>query len=588
MTEQTLPSWDLSDFYADINSDDINTDLASVEALCNDFRANYEGSLVNLASAKLSNAIVEYEQIQELIHKLYSYAQLLYTTNMDNEDVTAFYQNMMETLNSESLKILFFTLELNDLDDEELDAHKQSEEKIKQYAPFLRDVRILKPYQLPEELEEVLHEKTVTGSSAWIRLFDETMAGLVFPFEKQKLSSAEIFDKVSSKDETVRKKAAKSIGKVLENNIKLFAFITNTLAKDQGMENNWRGFRTPISSRNVSNLVEDNIVENLILSVKAKYPQLSHRYYKMKAKWLGKKQLNYWDRNAPLPEDDSSHYSWEEAKEIVLSTYHEFSPKLEALAAEFFNNNWIDAGVRKGKDSGAFAHPTVPSVHPYILMNFQGKARDVMTLAHEVGHGVHQLLAAKQGMLMSETPLTLAETASVFSEQLVFRKLLENADDITKKVLIAGKVEDMLNTVVRQIAFCEFEGILHTRRQYSELSVKDICDIWMVTQKESLGDGIKFAEEYKYYWSYIPHFIHSPFYVYAYAFGDCLVNSLYSVYENTADKGDFVGKYVKMLEAGGTLHHRELLAPFGLDASHPHFWNKGLSVISGLIDELED
>lgn len=583
-----LPSWDLSDFYLDINSPQIKKDMSSINALCSEFKTAYEGTLHGLSSEQLSIAIIEYEQIQELIHKLYSYAHLVYVTNMEDEEVMTFFQNTCETLDLEFSKLIFFSLELNDLEEEELEAHKENNAKVAHYEPFLKNIRVFKPYQLTDELERLLHEKSITGKSAWIRLFDEKMSALEFPYRDKTLISAEIFNLLSSKDGEERKDAAQAIAKVLKDNIKQFAFIYNTLVKDKAVEDGWRGFNTPISSRNISNFVEDEVVENLIISVQDRYHELSHRYYQLKAKWLGVEKLNYWDRNAPLPEDDSRKYSWEEAKKIVLEAYNEFSPEIAELVKKFFDNNWIDAGVKKGKDSGAFAHPTVPSVHPYILMNFQGKARDVMTLAHELGHGVHQLLAGKQGTLMSDTPLTLAETASVFGEQLTFRKLLAGSDEKTRKVMIANKIEDMLNTVVRQTAFCEFESRVHYRRQNGELTANQICDIWMETQQDSLGDGFDFDEEYKYYWSYIPHFIHTPFYVYAYAFGDCLVNALYAVYEKAEDKEAFVDKYIRMLEAGGTLGHKELLAPFGLDASHPNFWNKGLDIISGLIDEIED
>jgi len=582
-----IPSWNLLDFYSDINSPQIKKDISSIKALCNDFKSAYEGILDSISSEQLSVAIVEYEQIQELIQKLYSYAYLIYVTNMEDENIVSFFQNTCETLDLEFSKLIFFGLELNDLDEEELEEHKENA-KVSHYAPFLKNTRVFKPYQLSDELERLLNEKSITGKSAWIRLFDEKMSSLEFPYRDKILISAEIFDLMSSKDPEERKDAAKSIGSVLKENIKTFAFIFNTLIKDKIIEDMWRGFETPISSRNVSNFVEDDVVENLMLSVKNRYSELSHRYYKLKAGWLGMEKLNYWDRNAPLPEDDSKKYSWEEAKNIVLEAYNDFSPEIAELAQKFFDNNWIDAKAKKGKESGAFAHPTVPSVHPYILMNFQGKSRDIMTLAHELGHGVHQLLAGQQGALMCDTPLTLAETASVFGEQLTFRKILSNADDKTKKVMIASKIEDMLNTVVRQTAFCEFELLTHYRRQKGELTCDKICDIWLETQQESLGEIFNFDEEYKYYWSYIPHFIHTPFYVYAYAFGDCLVNALYSVYEKTEDKEIFVNKYINMLEAGGTLGHRDLLAPFGVDASHPNFWNKGLDIISGLIDELDN
>jgi oligoendopeptidase F len=320
--------------------------------------------------------------------------------------------------------------------------------------------------------------------------------------------------------------------------------------------------------------------------VRASYPDLSRRYYRLKAKWFGVEQLPFWDRNAPLPGDDDRAIPWPEAQNTVLSAYRAFSPDLAAVGEQFFRSRWIDAPVRPGKSPGAFAHPTVPSAHPYLLLNYQGKVRDVMTLAHELGHGVHQVLAAGQGHLMADTPLTLAETASVFGEMLTFRALLAaEAEPARRRIMLAGKVEDMLNTVVRQIAFVTFEMRVHDERREAELTPDRIAEIWMEVQRESLGPALRLEPPYQWYWTYIPHFIHTPFYVYAYAFGDCLVNSLYAVYED-AHRG-FAERYLDLLRAGGTLRHRELLAPFGLDAGDPAFWAKGLGVIRGFIDELE-
>jgi oligoendopeptidase F len=320
--------------------------------------------------------------------------------------------------------------------------------------------------------------------------------------------------------------------------------------------------------------------------VREAYPRLSHRYYALKAKWLGMDALNHWDRNAPLPDTPHAVIGWEEAREMVLSAYSSFAPEMAEIALPFFERNWIDAPVRPGKAPGAFAHPTVPSAHPYVLLNYMGKPRDVMTLAHELGHGVHQVLAAAQGALMSSTPLTLAETASVFGEMLTFRSLLDRITDRReRKAMLAQKVEDMINTVVRQIAFYQFERKVHSQRRHGELTAEQIGEFWLEVQAESLGPAIRLREGYEVFWTYVPHFIHSPFYVYAYAFGDCLVNSLYAVYQQ-AERG-FQEKYFEMLKAGGTKHHKELLAPFGLDASDPAFWQRGLAVIGSLIDELE-
>jgi oligoendopeptidase F len=590
-TKTKLPEWDLTDFYDKPTAPSVVKDFTKLEQLCSAFRQNYEGKVELLSGAELAQAIREYEVIQEIIGKLGSYAQLLFAKNMTAPANTQFYQNTQEKLTTLTSQIIFFGLSINKIDDA-LIASRLDHPELKKYAPWLRDVRAYRPYQLSDELEKLLHEKYVAGRAAWTRLFDETIASLRFPYKGKQLTEPQIFEYMSSKNAKERKDAAAVIGKVFRENAKLFALITNTLAKDKDIEDSWRGFKAPISSRNVSNYIEDEVVDALVAAVRKSYPKLSHRYYKLKAKWFKKKSLDYWDRNAPLPGDDDEKYKWDESRELVLSAYANFSKELATVGKKFFDNAWIDAPATPGKSPGAFAHPTVPSVHPYLLLNFQGKSRDVMTLAHELGHGVHQVLSAKQGTLMCDTPLTLAETASVFGEQLTFREMVRREkNEKRRKRLIAGKVEDMLNTVVRQIAFLEFEKRIHGERKQGELSLDRLNQIWMEVQSESFGAGIKIGGDYKYFWSYIPHFIHSPFYVYAYAFGDCLVNSLYAVYEKESKQGrgrEFEKKYLAMLEAGGTLRHKELLKPFGLDATNPAFWQQGLNIISDMIDELED
>ncbi len=584
-----LPEWDLSDFYTSQDAPEVTRDFKRLEKLCDAFAKAYDGKLGKLDGPLLAQAIREYEVVQELMGKLGSYAQLRFAKNMSDPLIAQFYQNTQEKLTTLSSCVLFFGLGINKLDDKKIAAMLKTP-VLKIYEPFLRDVRSFKPYQLSDEAEKMLLEKNVTGRAAWTRLFDESIAAMTFPIDKKEIGSVEAFNLMSSKDGAIRKKAALSIGETFDKNASLYTLITNTLAKDKEIEDNWRGFKQPISSRNVSNYIEDDVVDALLTAVKTSYPKLAHRYYKLKAKWFGVKQLEYWDRNAPLPGDTDREYTWNEAKDLVLDAYGHFSPTLAAHGKTFFDKPWIDAAVTPGKSPGAFAHPTVPSVHPYLLVNFQGKSRDVMTLAHELGHGVHQVLAAKQGTLQSDTPLTLAETASVFGEQLTFREILRRESDAKRKRrLIASKVEDMLNTVVRQIAFCDFEKRVHAQRKKGELTTADIDAIWMAVQTESLGPGLNLHGNYKHFWMYIPHFIHSPFYVYAYAFGDCLVNSLYAVYEKGAKNGQnpaFEKKYLAMLEAGGTLRHKELLKPFGLDATKPDFWQGGLDIIAGFIEEL--
>jgi oligoendopeptidase F len=587
---QKLPKWDLSDLYSGIHDPCVAEDLAKYETLSREFARKYKGKIGKISGDELAEALRSYEAMEDLGGKLGSFAYLAYATDMSDTAVTRFYQDVMEKMNVIGTLTLFFTLEINKISDVAM-KEKLKSAALRHYQPWLDAVRLYRPHQLSDAQEKLLHEKYVAGRAAWTRLFDETIADMKFKIKDKKYSMAEAFDFLSHHNPKQRKAAAESISKKLGKHAKLFALITNTLAKDKEIEDKWRKYPQPISSRNLSNRVEDEVVAALIETVRANYNRLSHRYYTMKARWLGMKHLNFWDRNAPLSDEEEATYSWEECKEIVLTAYHNFSPELAEYGKKFFENAWIDAEVRAGKAPGAFAHPTVPSAHPYLLVNFQGKQRDIMTVAHELGHGVHQMLSAKQGPLMADTPLTLAETASVFGEQLTFRELLRRTTDpAARKRLLASKVEDMLNTVVRQIAFCEFELRLHDQRRKGELTPEDIGKLWMEVQRESLGPIFKFDESYQYYWSYIPHFIHTPFYVYAYAYGDCLVNSLYAVYEKSKARGkakDFEQKYLAMLQAGGTLHHKQLLKPFGLDACKPTFWQQGLDMLAGFIAELE-
>ena len=580
-----LPTWNLTDLYSSPTGPDLQADLKRSAEEAEAFAKAYQGKVASLDGKTLGQAIATFEAMSDRMGRIGSYASLHYAGDMADPERGRFSQNVSESLTDIGTKLVFFRLEMNRIEDADL-ADKMKAPELAKYAPWLRDLRAFRPHQLSDELETMLHEKYVVGRASWSRLFDETIARLRYPFRNETLTEPQILDKLSSKDGTVRKDAAKSFGKVMGDNISVFSLVTNTLIKDKEIDDRWRKYPRPQSSMNLANVVEDEVVDALAASVKAAYPRLAHRYYKLKAKWFGVETMPYWDRNAPLPEHDDRVIPWAEASKIVLDAYGQFSPDLAAVGKKFFDNNWIDAPARPGKSPGAFAHPTVPSAHPYLLLNYQGKVRDVMTLAHELGHGVHQVLAARQGALMVDTPLTLAETASVFGEMLTFQSLLKTAPDkATRKAMLAGKVEDMLNTVVRQIAFYDFESRIHAARREGELTPDAIGEIWMAVQKESLGPAFQFDDEYRVYWSYIGHFIHSPFYVYAYAFGDCLVNSLYAAYQS--GQPDFQAKYLDMLKAGGVKRHKELLAPFGLDASDPAFWDKGLGVISGFVDELE-
>ena len=552
-----LPGWDLSDLYPGPRSDEVRRDLEQAAAAAEALHEEFAGRVGDLDGEILADLIARYEAIKETLERLTSYAYLVYCTAMDDAETAQFFQTVREETTATESRLLFLTLELNRIEDDAL-ADKLKAPALARYAPWVRDVRAFRPFQLSDEVERLLLEKQVAGRAAWMRLFDETMAALRFPVRGEALGSAEALNLLSDKDRDVRREAAQALGTVLGENVRTFALITNTLAKDKEIEDQWRGFERPISARNLGNRVEDEVVDALIAAVEAAAPRLAHRYYALKARWMGVDRLDYWDRNAPLPEDDDRTVGWDEAISTVLAAYRAFSPELAGIGRRFFDNDWIDVPVRNGKSPGAFAHPTVPGAHPYLLLNYQGKARDVMILAHELGHGVHQVLAGGQGLLMAETPLTLAETASVFGEQLTFRALLDGeSEPERRRVMLAGKVEDMLNTVVRQVAFCAFERRVHEERRAGELTPERLSEHWLAVQSESLGPALRFHDEYRFYWAYIPHFIHAPFYVYAYAFGECLVNALYAVYR--AEPAGFEQKYLDMLRAGGSLRHRELV-----------------------------
>ncbi|MBF0561059.1 MAG: M3 family oligoendopeptidase [Alphaproteobacteria bacterium] len=579
------PEWDLGDLYASPESPELKRDFDLAEAAATAFAQRYQDRLAEVDGADFGAAIAEYERISELLGRISSYGELTYSGDVADLANGRFYQMIRERVMAISSLTLFFTLQINRLDDATLET-KLTAPLAARYRPWLRDVRAFRAHELSDEVERVLHEREVVGRSAWTRLFDETMAMLRFPYGGKDLTITEILNLLSDSNPDTRRGAAQALSDGLGARVRIFTHIINTLAKEKEIDDRWRNYAHPLAFRNLSNHVEDGVVDALVQAVKGAYLELSHRYYAMKARWLGVEHLNHWDRNAPLPKGDDRRYTWDEARTIVLGAYERFSPDLGVVARRFFDHAWIDAEVRPGKASGAFAHPTVPSVHPYLLLNFTGKTRDVMTLAHELGHGIHQSLAAGQGHLMANTPLTLAETASVFGEMLTFRALLDGETDSERRgVMLASKVEDMINTVVRQIAFHEFESAVHRERAHGELSPERLGDLWMQVQSDSLGPVFRFDDGYRHYWTYIPHFIHSPFYVYAYAFGDCLVNSLYAVHE--AGPSDFPARYLDLLRAGGTLRHKELLTPFGLDATDPGFWQRGLNVVSGLIDELE-
>jgi oligoendopeptidase F len=585
-----LPEWNLADLYAGIDTPEVARDLAKMDSDCVAFETDYKGKLAEHAAREdggkwLAEAVRRYEAINDLAGRLGSYAGLVHAGDSVDAAISKFYGDVSERLTAASTHLLFFALELNRIDDAVIE-HAMQTPELGHYRPWIEDLRKDKPYQLEDRVEQLFHEKSQTGYSAFNRLFDQTISSLRFKVSGKDLAIEPTLNLLQDRDGKKRKASAEALAKTFKANERTFALITNTLAKDKDISDRWRGFADVADSRHLNNRVEREVIDALVSSVRAAYPKLSHRYYRLKAGWFNKNKLAHWDRNAPLPFAATGRITWPEAQDMVLTAYRGFSPRMADIAERFFTDRWIDAPVRPGKAPGAFSHPTTPSAHPYVLMNYQGKPRDVMTLAHELGHGVHQVLAAKNGALMAPTPLTLAETASVFGEMLTFRRLLSQTKNAKQRqALLAGKVEDMINTVVRQIAFYSFERAVHTERKNGELTAERIGQIWLSVQGESLGPAIEIKPGYENFWMYIPHFIHSPFYVYAYAFGDCLVNSLYAVYEHASD--GFAERYLAMLAAGGTRHYSELLKPFGLDAKDPKFWDGGLSVIAGMIDELE-
>ncbi|EYD72745.1 Oligoendopeptidase F [Limimaricola hongkongensis DSM 17492] len=581
-----LPEWDLTDLYPAPDSAEIKNDIDWLEKACAAFAADYEGKLATLDAAGLLEAVQRYERIDIVAGRIMSYAGLRYYQQTTDSERAKFMSDCQDRITAYTTPLVFYGLEFNRLDEDRLETLLGQSQELNRYRPVFERMRAMKPYQLSDELEKFLHDQSSVGAAAWNKVFDETIAGLTFTVDGEELGIEGTLNLLTEQDRTKREAAMRELARVFKTQIRLFSRVHNTLAKEKEIEDRWRGMPTPQTGRHLANHVEPEVVEALRDAVVAAYPRLSHRYYALKAKWLGLERMQVWDRNAPLPMETDRIVGWDEARAMVEEAYGDFDPRMAELAKPFFDEGWTDAAVKPGKAPGAFAHPTVSTVHPYVMLNYLGKPRDVMTLAHELGHGVHQRLAAGQGELLSSTPLTLAETASVFGEMLTFRKLLAKAKDTNeRKVLLAGKVEDMINTVVRQIAFYDFECKLHAARAQGELTPDDIDALWMSVQAESLGPVFDFAPGYESFWAYIPHFVHSPFYVYAYAFGDGLVNALYAVYEEGGE--DFQEKYFEMLKAGGSKHHKELLAPFGLDASDPAFWDKGLSMIEGMIDELE-
>lgn len=585
MKKSKLPSWDLSDLYSGINDPKIKKDLNKFMKLNKDLEKKFKNKISDLCPKEFLEAIKIYEEMSIISHILGAFAYLNMSTQMNNPEATAFFQDISEKMTDYSKPSIFFSLEINKLSDKKIKEFLKDKE-IRKYSPWLKRIRMFKKYELSEEAEEIFMEKGVTSGNAWVRLYDERSVELRYSVDGKEYNDSDIYLLIQDKNAETRRKAGAEVNRVCKENSNLFSFIYNMIIKDKSIEDNKRSFKTPMAPMCLANNVEDIVVDTLADSVKDNYAKIAHRFYKLKAKWLGVEKLSYWDRNAPLPFEDDASYSWDDAVKIVLDAYKKFSPKLYDLALDFFDKPWVDVPTKDGKRSGAYAHPVSSVKHPYLFLNFTGRQRDVLTLAHELGHGCHMRLSHKQGELQDDTPLTLAEVASVFAESLTFKKMLDEIDDDKIKLcLIASKVNDMINTAIRQISFHFFEKRAHNERKNGELSVERLSQIWQEEIQSSLGNAVemKNAENV---WSQVSHFFHVPFYVYAYSFADCVVNSLFSVYQEGKVK-NFEDKYLALLSETGVKKYDALLKPFGLDAKDKGFWNKGLSVISGYIDELE-
>ncbi|MBQ7304134.1 MAG: M3 family oligoendopeptidase [Alphaproteobacteria bacterium] len=585
-TTNNLPAWDLSDLYDDIKSDKIEKDLEKYRKSAIAFARKYKGRLALLSADEFLSVLKDCEKRNQLVSRLGGFAYLNMATQMKNQEAMAFYQNISEKITQYSKPLVFFSLELNQLPEEKIKEWLKNK-KVAFYKPFIKRVRKYKKYELSEAVEEILLEKSVTSSDAWVRLYEETSSRQVFELDGKKYNDAEISKLLLDKDINIRHKAGEEINRVAKQNAPLFSLVYNMIIKDKAIEDEKRGFKNPVSARNLAEEVDDNMVEALAQTVKENYKNIAHRFYKLKAKWLGTDKLSYWDRNAPLPFSADIQYSWEEAVDTVLKGYYGFSEKLGKIAQEFFDNAWIDVPPRDGKRSGAFCSAPLASEHPYLFLNFTGKQNDVLTLAHELGHGCHHQLRTNNGDLNERSRMTTEEVASVFGEMLVFQNMLNSTtDDKAKLCLIASKVSDMINTAIRQISFHFFETRAHNERKNGEVSEDRLCQIWLEEMKESLGEYVVVDDNCKYIWSNVGHFFFLPFYVYAYSFADCLVNSLYQVkIEDRVD--NFADKYLELLSKTAIGEYEDILKPFGLNPKNADFWQKGLNLISSYIDELE-
>jgi oligoendopeptidase F len=583
------PVWDLTDLYASREDARIEADLARTRGMVEALNA-LQGKLIAargepaMLGERLDRAVSLYEQASDILGALGAYSFLAASTDRNDAAAQGFEATVREKLTAIATPTVWVTLEVNQLEEAEIEAALAAHPAAARWRPWLRRVRAMKPHELSQELETFLAERGPI-SAQWPRLFDETLAAMKVKAGKDELTLSQALNQLSDPKGARRKAAAEGLNEALAARTQTMALVMNTVAADKALEDKWRGFKRPADARHLSNEVDGESVDAMAEAVAAAYPKLSHRYYALKARAMGKAKLDQWDRNAPIETSAPRGYDWAAGKQLVLESFADLGPEFADRAGGFFDKPWIDGKARPGKQSGAYAHPVTSDRHPYVFLNWMGERRDVLTLAHELGHGVHQTLAAGQGSLLADTPLTLAETASIFAEGLTFDRLLKTAPKAEQRGLLAGRIEDGLNTVVRQIAFHRFETRFHDERAAGELPVERIGEIWMEEMVASLGPAITLNPGYENWWSYVSHFVHSPFYVYAYAFGDLLVAALMET--RAKDPAGFTPLYRALLAGGGSKGYVEALAPFGLNPRDPAFWTIGTKRLEGLIDQFE-
>lgn len=588
MPSTDAPLWDLTDLYASRDDAKVAADLEKARGLVDSLNG-LKGKLAaeqdaDSLGAVLDQAIHLYEQASDVLGALGAYAFLSASTARDDATAQGFEADVREKITAIATPTVWLTLEINQIDDAALEAALTAHAGAARWRPWLRRVRAMKPHELSSELETFIAERGPI-TAQWPRLFDEQLAALRAKAGSESLTLAEALNRLSDAKPARRKAAAEGLSEALAARAPTLALVLNTVAADKAMEDRWRGFKRPADSRHLGNEVDGEAVDAMAEAVAAAYPRLSHRYYALKAKAMGKARLDHWDRNAPIETTAPRAFTWTQGREIVLDSFSDLGGDFADRAGGFFEKPWIDGRARAGKQSGAYAHPVTADRHPYVFLNWMGERRDVLTLAHELGHGVHQTLAADQGTLLADTPLTLAETASIFAEGLTFDRLLATAPKSEQRGLLAGRIEDGLNTVVRQIAFHRFETRFHDERLQGEVSQQRINQLWLEEMAASLGPSVKLNPGYEHWWAYVSHFVHSPFYVYAYAFGDLLVAALMEA--RRKDPAGFTPLYRELLAGGGSRTYVEALKPFGLDPRDPAFWSVGCQRLERLVDQFE-